>query len=164
MDCVTPQGGRQRCCWSVPQGPAPDGKTQCWEKPEMKNVFAFAVALAVVLSAGVQAEAGLFGCKKDKCCASACEPTCCEAEPVCCEEPAPCCEPAPVCEPAPCAPVCEEPAPCCEPAPTCCEPAPVCCDPCDPCCKPKRCGFFARMKAKRCCQPVCCAAPAPCCG
>lgn len=108
----------------------------------MKNVFAFAVALAVVLSAGVQAEAGLFGCKKDKCCASACEPTCCEAEPVCCEEPAPCCEPAPTC--------CEEPAPCC--------------DPCDPCCKPKRCGLFARLKAKRCCKPVCCPAPAPCCG
>ena len=38
------------------------------------------------------AEAGLFGCHKNKCCQpSCCEQTCCEPAPVCCE-PAPCCE------------------------------------------------------------------------
>jgi hypothetical protein len=140
-----------------PPGTGVGRQDHCWEKPEMKNVFAFAVAMAVVLSAGVQAEAGLFGgCHKNRGCASACEPVCCEAAPVCCEaapvcceaapvcceEPAPCCEPAPVCEPAPCAPVCEEPAPCCEPAPVCCEEAAPCCH------AKKRCGFFKRHRAR----------------
>ena len=106
--------------------------------------FVVAAAFAVVLSTGLEAQAGIFGlCKKDACCEP--EPTCCEPEPTCCE-PAPGCEPEPVCcEPAP---VCEPEPVCCEPEPTCCEPAP-CCEP-DPCCEPakKRCGLFSRLKAR----------------
>lgn len=34
----------------------------------------------------------------------------------------------------------------------CCNP---CCDPCDPCCN-QRMGFFARMRARRCCETTCC--------
>ena len=30
-----------------------------------------------------------------------------------------------------------------------------CCDPCDPCCN-QRMGFFARMRARRCCEPTTC--------
>ena len=34
----------------------------------------------------------------------------------------------------------------------CCNP---CCDPCDPCCNQRQ-GFFARMRARRCCETTCC--------
>lgn len=123
------------------------------------------LTVVAVLASASSADAGLFGCKKKKCC----KPVCCEPAPEPCCEPAPepccapepvCCEPAPVCEPAP-APCCE-PAPVCAPEPVCCEPAPVCCEPA-PCCEPcKKPGLFARLIAKckakraaRCCDPCC---------
>ena len=68
-----------------------------------------------------------------------------------------------------CEPSCGCASDCCEPscgcADSCCEPScgcadACCCDPCG-CCKKKRCGLFARMKAKHAAKKCCCE---PCCG
>ena len=98
---------------------------------------------------------GLFArCKARRaakhCC---CEPSCgcCEASCGCADD---CCEPACGCADD-----------CCEPSCGC---ADNCCDPCCDCCckKKKRCGLFARCKArraaKRCCEPSCGCCEASC--
>ena len=131
----------------------------------MRSILSLLAVAALSLSVAPQsAEAGLFGCFKQK---SSCCDLCCQPEPSCCAPVQTCCAPAPVC---------------CTPAPVCCEPAP-CCDPCG---KP-RCKLFSGLFKKcfsrhnNCCpvpEPCCapapvsccapaapsCAAPAPCCG
>jgi hypothetical protein len=106
----------------------------------MKRMLIVLTAVVMVMSFAVMdAEAGLFRNRRNKCC---CEPTCCEPAPCCEAAPAPCCEPAP----APCG--CEAAA-----APCGCEIQQCCCE-------------MSRREARRarrngCCVQTCgCEAPA----
>lgn len=150
----------------------------------MNRLFCALIVFSMFFAANT-AEAGVFGCRSNRCAPKCCAPaptTCCKPARAprkrccglfsrrnrCCKPATTCCAPAPTCcAPAPtcCAPA-PAPAPCCAaaPAPTCCAPAPTCCQPkCCPaprrsCCKDRRASRRARRTARRCCkpQPTCC--------
>ena len=106
----------------------------------MKRLLMVLTAVMMVTSfAVVDADAGLFGRRKSRCC----QPTCCE----------------PVCEP-----TCYQPAPCCEPAPAPCGCEVSACG----CCETSSCCHLSRRELRRarrngCCVQTC-SYSAPACG